>query len=241
MIYFMTGTPGSGKSLHMAEIIYNELRMGKNVIANFEINEPMVYTGRRVPKMGKFIHVPNDDWLNNAYTTRTSVDPVSGKRIKGFVPEGRYTYLEGLYNYALQFHKRNSRGQIMENQTLLVLDECQMLFNTRTWNRKDRLKWAEFFTVHRHYGYDVYLISQDYKVIDKQIRNIFEHELEHRCINNYKFFGRLLGLLCGGKLFVCIKKWYSKTGKAAHIKSNFFVGRKKYYELYDSYKTFAHG
>lgn len=241
MIYFMTGTPGSGKSLHMAEIIYNDLRMGKNVIANFEINEPMVYTGRRVSKMGKFIHVPNDDWLNNAYTSRTSIDPVSGKRIKGVVPEGRYSYLDGLYNFAHQYHKRNSRGQIMESQTLLVLDECQELFNTRTWNRKDRLKWAAFFRIHRHYGYDVYLISQDDKVIDKQIRSILEHELEHRCVNNYKFFGRLLGLLCGGKLFVCIKKWYSKTGKAAHINSKFFVGRNKYYCLYDSYKTFAHG
>lgn len=223
MIYFMTGKPGNGKSLHMAEIIYNNLRICKNVIANFEINEPMVYTGRRASKMGKFIYAPNNYWLNSAYKNKTT----------------HYSYLDGLYNYALQFHKRNSRDQIIEHQTLLVLDECQELFNTRTWNRKDRLEWASFFRQHRKYGYDVYLISQDDKVIDKQIRAIFEYELEHRCVNNYKFFGKLLGLLCGGKLFVCIKKWYSQTGKAAHISSDFFAGRKKYYAMYDSYKTFA--
>ncbi|MDE7283742.1 MAG: zonular occludens toxin domain-containing protein [Lachnospiraceae bacterium] len=225
MIYFMTGKPGNGKSLHMAEIIYNNLRIGRNVIANFEINEPMVYKGsqKRVEKMGQFIYEPNSYWLNNAYKKANT----------------HYSYLDGLYNYALQFHKRNARGQIKEHQTLLVLDECQELFNTRTWNRKDRLEWASFFRQHRKYGYDVYLISQDDKVIDKQIRAILEYELEHRCINNYKFFGKLLGLLCGGKLFVCIKKWYSQTGKAAHISSDFFAGRKKYYSMYDSYKTFA--
>ena len=39
MIYFYTGTPGSGKSLHMASEIYEAMYKGKNVIANFEINE----------------------------------------------------------------------------------------------------------------------------------------------------------------------------------------------------------
>ena len=39
MINFFTGRPGNGKSLHMAMIIYAEMKKGKNVIANFEINE----------------------------------------------------------------------------------------------------------------------------------------------------------------------------------------------------------
>lgn len=37
MIYLYTGTPGSGKSLHLAEAIYKSLRKGQPVIANFEI------------------------------------------------------------------------------------------------------------------------------------------------------------------------------------------------------------
>ena len=42
MIYFYSGTPGSGKSLHVAQDIYQYLQRGKNVIANFDINEKAV-------------------------------------------------------------------------------------------------------------------------------------------------------------------------------------------------------
>lgn len=38
MISLYSGTPGSGKSLHLAQRIYNKLRRGECVIANFEIN-----------------------------------------------------------------------------------------------------------------------------------------------------------------------------------------------------------
>lgn len=226
MIYFFTGKPGNGKSLHMAEIMYKALRRGKNVIANFEINESKFDKYRAKGKhIGAFIYEPNTYWLNNAYKDK------SGK-LK------RWSYLDGLYNYALQFHKRNSKGQIIEHQTLLVIDECQELFNTRTWNRKDRLEWASFFRQHRKYGYDVYLISQDDKVVDKQIRAVLEYQQEHRCINNYKAFGWILGKLVGGKLFVCITRWYSASKKDSHIRSAFFVGKKKFYDFYDSYKIF---
>lgn len=126
----------------------------------------------------------------------------------------------------------------MEHQTLLCLDECQELFNTRTWNRKDRLEWASFFRQHRKYGYDVILVSQDDKVVDKQIRAVLEYEIEHRCVNNYKAMGKVVGMLSGGKLFVAITRWYAKTGKDSQIKSVFFRGKKKYYEFYDSYQTF---
>lgn len=228
MINFFTGRPGNGKSLHMAEIIYKQLKKGKNVIANFEINESVFdrFNKRHPGKLGKFIYVPNRDLLNDA----------SRKPIKG-----RYTYIEGLYAFAEQFHDKNFRGQIIENQTLLVLDECQELFNSRSWNRSDRLEWCSFFRQHRKYGYDVYLISQDDKVIDKQIRSILQYEFEHRLVNNYKFFGKMLGFMSGGKLFVCIKRMYGVKSKDAKIKSTFFSGQERFYEFYDSYKTFSRG
>lgn len=223
MIYFYTGRPGNGKSLHMAQEIDNALRHGKNVIANFEINEHTYDKFKHKEKLGKFIYEENFNWLNNAYKTK--------------IPR-HFSYLDGLYNFALQFHKRNARGQIIEHQTLLCLDECQELFNTRTWNRSDRLEWASFFRQHRKYGYDVILVSQDDKVVDKQIRSILEYEVEHRCVNNYKALGAVVGAISGGKLFVAITRWYAKTGKDSKIKSSFFKGKKKYYEFYDSYQTF---
>lgn len=235
MIYFFTGKPGNGKSLHMAEIMYLKMKLGRNVIANFEINEH-AFDGCRAQKkgtLGKFIFMDNKYWLNNAYLDRRRREPVN---------DGiSYSYLDGLYNFALQFHERNAMGQIREHQTLLVLDECQELFNTRSWNRKDRLLWCSFFRHHRKYGYDVYLISQDDEVIDKQIRNVLEYEVEHRCINNFKFIGKLLGLFSGGRLFVAITRWYMKGRKNEKIDSEFFRGKKRYYSFYDSYRTFQPG
>lgn len=238
MIHFFTGTPGSGKSLHMAMVIDKQLRKGHNVIANFQINEASFdrFKEKHPDKLGQFIYCPNTYWLNNSYKPHADEH---GKIIQ--LPQDRYTYLEGLYRFALQFHKRNSKGQIIEGQTILVLDECQELFNPRSWNRKDRLSWCSFFREHRKYGYEVYLISQDDNVIDKQIRSILQYEYLHRCVNNYKLFGRLLGIMAGGKLFVCIKRMYGVKSKDAKVKSTFFTGQRKYYDFYDSYATFSRG
>lgn len=227
MIHFFTGKPGNGKSLHMAEIIYREMKKGKNVIANFPVNEGYFKNCRHPEKTGVFLYEPNFYWLNNAYI-------LPGGTSKSC----SYSYIDGLYNYARMFHKRNKKGQIMEKQTLLVLDECQELFNNRLWNRKDRLLWTGFFRQHRKLGYEVYLISQDDKVIDKQIRNVLQFEYEHRALKYYKAFGKLLSILAGGNLFVVIQKNYSVKVKDAKTKSSFFKGKKKFYDFYDSYAIF---
>lgn len=235
MINFFTGRPRNGKSLHMAMIIYKFMKKGINVIANFEINEHVFdkFKEKHPDKLGKFICMKNIHWLNNSY-----LYTVDGNGEYKPPPKGRYSYIEGLYGFAKQFHKRNHRGQIIEHQTIIVLDECQELFNSRSWNRQDRLEWCSFFRQHGKYGYDVYLISQDDKVIDKQIRSILQYEFEHRCVNNYKLFGKLLGFAAGGKLFVCIQRMYGVKSKDAKIKSTFFSGQTMFYEFYDSYETF---
>lgn len=240
MIYFYTGRPGSGKSLHMASEIYDAMWKGINVIANFEINESYFAKAKHPERVGKFIYVNNREWQTNAYTNRTTINPKTGESMRGVIPDGRYSYLDGLYRFALQFHERDKNGQIIEHQTILVLDECQTLFNSRNWRIKDRLDWIEFFREHRKYGYDVYLISQDDKVIDKQIRDICEIKVEHRNVKNYKTAGKLLAFLRGGNLFVWIMSDYAIRRKDARICSEFFTG-KKFYEFYNSYQTFHAG
>lgn len=221
-VYFFTGRPGNGKSLHMAEIIYNSILNGTNVISNIEIDEHVFDRVRHKEKLGKFIYVDNRYWLDNAY--------------KGYAgTRTHYSYLDGLYNFALSYHKKDKKGKMKEGQTILVLDECQILFNARSWNKKDRMEWNKFFTMHRHYGYDCYLISQTDEAIDKQIRAVLQKKVEHRCINNFKWFGRLLGFLCGGKLFIAIESDYAIKGKEGRIRSYYFRGKKKFYDLYDSY------
>ena len=91
MIYFFTGKPGNGKSLHMAMIMYKAIKRGQNVIANFEINESVFDKCRHREKLGTFIYENNAFWLNNAYKNNTK----------------RYSYLDGLYSYALQFHVKS--------------------------------------------------------------------------------------------------------------------------------------
>lgn len=240
MIYFYTGRPGSGKSLHMASEIHEAILNGKNVIANFKINEDYFAKVKHPEKLGKFIHVGNREWLENSYTNRVTVNPATGCRMKGVVPDNCYSYIDGLYSFALQFHKCDGDGNIIEHQTLLVLDECQILFNSRCWAKKDRLDWIEFFREHRKYGYDVYLISQDDKVIDKQMHDIMEIKVEHRNVKNYKTFGKLLAFLHGGQYFVWIMSNYAIRGKDAYMCSGYFTG-KKFYRFYNSYETFHAG
>lgn len=228
MIYFINGRPGGGKSLTTAEYIYHALRRGKNVIANFEINERYFAKCRHPEKLGRFLYVPNEQWQTNGYK---GIDP----RLKQF------SYIDGLYGFALNFHETGKRGRMKEKQTLLVLDECADLFNSRTYNARDRLTWCRFFRQHRKLGYTVYLVAQDDSDVDKQIRELLQKEIECRCVSSMKVFGRILGLLAGGKLFIRIFRDYTLKGARkndAREGSQFFTGR-KYYDFYDSYKLFG--
>lgn len=229
MIYFINGRPGGGKSLTTAEFIYKALKQGKNVIANFDINMHYFDKCRHPEKLGRFLYIPNDQWKENAY--------------KDISPKTKeFSYIDGLYGFALNFHKKDAKGRMKEKQTLLVLDECADLFNSRTYAQRDRLTWCQFFRQHRKLGYTVYLVAQDDKDIDKQIRELLQKEIECRCVSSMKLFGKFLGLLCGGRLFIRIFRDYTlKAGfrkKDAKEYSQFFTGR-KYYEFYDSYKLFG--
>jgi len=55
MITLYSGTPGSGKSLHLASQILLNLKFGRNVIANFNVNEKMLSKYK-----GKFFCMENE-------------------------------------------------------------------------------------------------------------------------------------------------------------------------------------
>lgn len=195
MIYFYSGTPGSGKSLHVVRDIYirlNRNRKYPNVIANFMINEKMIKN-----KKAKFIYKDNSELT-----------------------------VEFLLNYALQNHKIG-----VENQTLVVVDECSVIWNARQWMKDhDRMEWLKFFVQHRKLGYNFILISQTDRQIDRQIRSLFEYEVKHRKINNFK-----IGQLLPFPAFVAITYWY---GINERLGAEYFIYRKKWGKFYDSYGTF---
>lgn len=227
MIYFVHGRPGGGKSLYMAEKIYRELKRGRNVIANFEVNTDYFKKCRHPERLGEFIHVSNAELTTQAYLNLSAKDK-------------RFSYTDGLRGYALNYHDMTEKGKKV--QTLLVLDECAGLFNSRTFNARDRLAWLEFFSQHRKLGYEVYLIAQDESQIDKQIREQFHKEVECRCVTTMKLFGKLLAMLCGGNLFVRIHRDYTlmkpMRKKDSREYAKYYTGR-KYYKFYDSYKLFG--
>lgn len=128
-----------------------------------------------------------------------------------------------------------SNHPFREGRLLLVIDECQLMFNAREWDAKGRKEWLSFFTQHRKYGYDVILIAQFDRMIDRQIRSLIEYEQIHRKVSNFGFWGQLFSLCAGGKLFVAVKVWYPMKER---VGSEFFRADKKYYSLYDTYKHF---
>lgn len=193
MIYLYTGTPGSGKSLHVAKDIYTRLMYNRkcpNVICNFAIN-------KKIANKGNFIYKDNIN-LTVQYLVR----------------------------YALKYHKMG-----VENQTLVVVDEAQVIWNSRNWmSHSERMDWIKFFSQHRKFGFNIVLIVQYDRMLDRQIRAMVEYEVKHRKINNYK-----IGWIVPFPLFIAVNYWYGLNEK---IGSELFIYRSKWGKFYDSYGSF---
>lgn len=203
MIELYSGTPGSGKSLHLAERLYWRLKAGKYTVCNFD-----VYVNYKKIKAKRFY----DAFLcvDNETLTPQLLMEHSGSLFKG---------------------KRPKEGSI-----LLVIDEAQLLFNSRDWGRRDRNAWLMFFSQHRKFGYDVILVAQFDRMLDRQIRSLIEYELIHRKVSNYGKKGKILSAFALGNLFVSVKVWYPMKEK---VGSSFFRMKRKYYSLYDTFKVFS--
>ena len=193
-----------------------------------------LYSG--TPGSGKSLHNAKDV-INRSRFGRPVIGnfPCDLSRFK----KARYTYVpnyelnpEYLINYSRSFFKGKS---IREGSILLVIDECQLMFNSRDWQQKGRNEWLSFFSQHRKYGYDVTLIAQFDRMIDKQLRGLIEYEYIHRKLSNYGFGGRLMSLLFGGNTFVVVQMWYPLKVK---ISSDYVHARKYYYSIYDTFGTF---
>lgn len=196
MVSLYSGTPGSGKSLHVAKDIRDRAILGKPTIANFPANLTKY-------KRTNFTYCPNDQ-MTPEYLIAYSQDYFKTHRFK-------------------------------EGAILLVIDECQLLFNAREWQQRGRAAWLSFFTQHRHYGFNIVLIAQFDRMVDRQIRSLIEYEFIHRKASNYGIGGMIFSLCSGGKLFVAVQMWYPLK---VRIGSEFFHARKKYWSIYDSYAIF---
>ncbi len=201
IITFFSGTPGSGKSLETAHEVEFALKTLKKNV------------------------------IANVQYNRDFI--LMGKE------GGRFFYLDNVYfspdffyKYALKYHDLGK-----ESQTLVVIDEAQILYSPTACklfsqeNPHYRQDWLEFYSIHRHLGYDFIIVSQFDRLIDSQLRCLFEYNCVHRKANNFKLFGQLLTIF-KIKLFVQIQYWYGCNEKC---QSKLFIFKKKYSKIYNSY------
>lgn len=121
-----------------------------------------------------------------------------------------------------------------ESAIAVYIDEAQILFNSRdAWRTSERQGWVKFFSEHRKYGFDIFLVAQFDRMLDRQIRSLIEYEYIHRKVTSYGWRGFLIAPITGQ--FLAVQVWYPM---------NLTVGSKpvrksrRYLALYDTYKVF---
>lgn len=79
-----------------------------------------------------------------------------------------------------------------ESSAVLIFDEASIPFNSREWQNKKngetRMDWIKFLSQSRKFGYDVIFITQDARMLDRQIRSLCEFEVVHRKLNGHGLF-----------------------------------------------------
>lgn len=137
-----------------------------------------LYTG--TPGSGKTLHAVERILSNLKY----GVTVLSN--IELALPEDSYVFFqpqEGsetpafLEQFGLEHMKAYSSYQELQGSILLVLDECQLYLNSRRWQKNEL--WLRFFSQHRKYGYNVILIAQSDRMVDRQVRSLIEICTEH--------------------------------------------------------------
>lgn len=198
----------------------------------------MIYLYSGTPGSGKSLHTARD--IRDALRLRkmpviANFDINHGTRNYGKLFTYRPNDLltpEWLTEYATSYWKGR---KVREDEILLVVDEAQLVFNSRSWNAKSRKDWIEFLSQHRHYGYKIILIAQFDRMIDRQIRCLVEIEVSHRKMGNFGLKGLILSLPFRGRLFLAVSYYYGLNEK---VGTSFLLPRRAYFRLYDSYNRF---
>jgi len=160
---------------------------------------------------------------------------VQGKRPRKlefhYIPNDELT-VAWLEQYATEYFQDR---RMKEDWILLIVDEAQLIFNAREWDAKGRKDWLSFFTQHRKYGYEIILVAQFDRMLDRQIRSLIEYEYIHRKVSNFGIWGKIFSIVALGKLFISVQMWYPLREK---VGAEWFVCKPRFFRLYDTYKNF---
>ena len=92
----------------------------------------------------------------------------------------------------------------IEPESMVVIDEVQKVFSSREWQSDKNKHFGFWASTHRHYGFDVILITQNPERVDSAVRGLFEWTYLFRKVN---FFGGAVQ-----KKYIC----YSYAGDDTH-------------------------
>ena len=144
---------------------------------------------------------------------------------------------EMLEQYAAYYWQAEG-GRVVEDRILLVIDEAQLIFNSRDWRQNS--PWISFFTQHRKFGYCIILIAQQREMIDKQIRGVLEFEFKHRVLAHAGPFVAFLSLVVGTK-FLYRKELAQvrSVGKGMNLGFKFAYYGRRTFRAYDTFQTWG--
>ena len=120
-----------------------------------------------------------------------------------------------------------------ESSALVIFDEASIPFNSRNWNKPDRMEWIEFLSQSRKFGYDFIFITQDAKMLDKQIRALCEYEVQHKKMNSMFPFMLLSPFKIS--LFASIAFWNGVKGRGT---LQMYIFKQSIADRYDTLKIF---
>ena len=210
VIKLLTGFVGSGKSYAAVKIGTQiaDASMGKgHVIANFPVTKK-----KTIFSKFRKVKEKNTRWI--------------------YKPNEELT-VSYLINKSLEMGWNNKT----ESSCLIIFDEASIPFNSRSWNSPDRLEWIKFLTKSRKFGYDFYFITQDGKMLDKQIRALCEYEVQYKKLNNMIYFSWLS--LFKITLFAGVSYWNGVKSSKGQMSLYFY--RKTVANRYDTLNLFDYG
>ena len=140
-----------------------------------------------------------------------------------------------LMDFATDYWTSAGAPAFREDWILLILDEVQLLFNSRTWSQNDRLAWLSFFSQHRKYGYKIIFVAQSSKMIDNQFRMLVEIEINHRAVRNMGGVGAVASVLTFDRLFMWVSYLF-QTGERLGL--SFYLRKRKDGRMYDTVAKF---
>lgn len=218
-INLVTGHLGSGKSYYAVRKMFQYLRAGKYVMANFDLYGPwwstvVDGTYSRKEKYRVRREAASATWEKNRY-----------ERMRYVLRHcWRFYDQSELFDYVLPGNPQK------EDRGLLVVDEAALRNNARTGKERQEKAAAvtgdaqaefEWFVHMRKLGWTCLMLTQDSEMVDKQLRGTTSSEVHLR--NLQKVTIPLLGIPMARKpTFIAVYYWHEGAKKGKPIDRDYY-------------------